>query len=67
VIAIAGERFGARQARSNELCSPLGSAVPPFIRAAQWLGSVLSREEASVDPNSWAFSYQVRAKSTLAN
>jgi hypothetical protein len=35
-------------------------------RAAQRLGSVLSREEASVDPNSWAFSYHVRAKSTLA-
>jgi hypothetical protein len=36
-------------------------------RAAQRLGSVLSREEASADPNSWAFSYHVRAKSTLAN
>jgi hypothetical protein len=33
---------------------------------AQRLLNVLSRVEASVDPNSWAFSYQVRAKSTLA-
>ena len=33
---------------------------------AQRLLNVLSRVEASVDPNCWAFSYQVRAKSTLA-
>jgi hypothetical protein len=35
-------------------------------QAAQRLGSVLSRAEASVDPNSWAFWYHVRARSTLA-
>jgi hypothetical protein len=69
VLAIARERFGVRQAQSRELRSltRIGAHRPLRAeQAVQWLGSILSRTEASVDPNSWAFSYHVRAKSTLA-
>jgi hypothetical protein len=47
-----------RVQRLTRACTP-----PCRCQAAQRLRSVLSREEASVDPNSWAFSYHVRAKS----
>ena len=64
-----GERFGVRHAQSRELCSLTRVGAHRLLgaeQAAQRLGSALSREEASLDPNSWAFSYQVRAKSMLA-
>ena len=59
-----GDRLAGGQSRAHSLQSH--QLVRGGFPTAQRLLNVLSRVEASVDPNSWAFSYQVRAKSTLA-